>query len=242
MATTSPASTKDGSTSTLQQLVNDPRSTQPAALNESEVAARQAMEAKQRERFAAHMEQQRQKEINKAHMDQQRQAARAAQLAQAAQAAHSSHAATDSDATMPLADSLTEKDPWIKDTQNERDLKKRQGDEEDCAEDPTKVAGSDCLATVSRLLQHNKKLEQPLNVKLTTIWQITQTSMNEFGSRIDDIRETTRAGTDSLKRRMEQIAVQVERNKQALEPGAIGASVGRTWFRMGREWRWQGEY
>lgn len=82
---------------------------------------------------------------------------------------------------------------------------------------------------MSRLLQHDwTKVEQSLEANLAAVWQITQSSMSELGSRIDDVRETSKAATDSLERRIEQIAMQVEKQQAGARVWIDGNDGGRS--------------
>lgn len=67
------------------------------------------------------------------------------------------------------------------------------------------------------LKSNNAQLEQSLDNKLASMWTMTQKSMTELGTRIDNVRDSSKAATDSLERRVETIADQVEKNRQALE-------------------------
>lgn len=62
-----------------------------------------------------------------------------------------------------------------------------------------------------------------MDIKLATIWNMTHASVTELGGRIDEVRGSSKAATDSLERRMETIAMQVEKNTEALESGAYAA-------------------
>lgn len=124
-----PAIEIDGSPSMSQQVVNEPKSTLLGASSEAEAAARQTMEAKQREFYEPHMEQQR--------------GGPSGAAGSGAAASHNSQPPADSDANMAPPDPLTGKDPWCKDTQSERVLKKRKSEDEGASGDPMAAAGGD---------------------------------------------------------------------------------------------------
>lgn len=183
------------------------------------------LEAQHREFFEAQLEQQRQRAFA-ARLEAQRRAAQEAQQQHQQppqppqQEPTSSHQPCEPDAPMKVADPLTAQDPWSKDKQNERVLKERKSEVEDTAYDPTKQTGGDYWTNMRLLLAHNSAhLEQSLD-------NMTQTTMNELGSRIEGARDSPKAATDSLERRIETIAAQVDKNKQALESGAHAPQPG----------------